>query len=534
MVGVSRSVESTPAVMWLHDSLQYWAQEQPDAEFAVHDGVPLTYAAAAARVARMAGALAAELPVGARVAMLSKNSVDLVLLYYAASMAGVVPVPMNYRLAPTEWAYIVNDSGAPLVLAEPDLAAGFDLARSEMDGLGRSVLLDPVVGQTTTGGNWTPVEQWLADPLPDDVAFERRHDEVMQFYTSGTTGKPKGAVLTQASVFNLLYQWRMCFPFGVGERLLLVVPIYHVGGAFNAFHAIGHGGSMFMMTDFDAPAVVRALDEERITMAFLVPSMIQSCLGVAGIEHRRYEAFRLLSYGASPIAEPTLRAALGIFDCDFVQSFGMTECPCVTYLSADDHRRALQGEPHLLESTGRAGPGSVVKIVDESGKEVPPGTVGEICGRGPQTMRGYWNLPDATAEALQGGWMHTGDAGYLDAAGYLFVKDRLKDMIVSGAENIYPREVENVLFEHPAVADVAVIGVPSEQWGETVKAIVVRRNGAVVTEAELIEHCRTRLAGFKRPRSVDFIDELPRNPSGKVLKRVLREPYWIGHTRYVS
>jgi acyl-CoA synthetase (AMP-forming)/AMP-acid ligase II len=520
--------------MWLHESLHYWAQEQPDAEFAVHDGMPLTYGAAAARVARMAGALA-ELPVGARVAMLSKNSVDLVLLYYAASLAGVVPVPMNYRLAPPEWAYIVNDSGAPLVLAEPDLAASFDRARTDMPGLRRSVVLSGTVGgHAAAGDEWTPVEQWLGDPLGEDVAFERRHHEVMQCYTSGTTGKPKGAVLTQASVFNLLYQWRMCFPFGAGERLLLVVPIYHVGGAFNSFHAVGHGGSMFMMTDFDPAAVVRALDEERITMAFLVPSMIQSCLGVADIEQRRYEQFRLLSYGASPIAEPTLRSALGIFACDFVQSFGMTECPCVTYLSADDHRRALRGEPHLLESTGRAGPGSVVKIVDESGSEVPPGTVGEICGRGPQIMHGYWNLPEATAAALQGGWMHTGDAGYLDAAGYLFVKDRLKDMIVSGAENIYPREVENALFEHPGVADVAVIGVPSDQWGETVKAIVVRTNGTAVTEDELIEHCRTRLAGFKRPRSVDFIDELPRNPSGKVLKRVLREPYWVGHTRYVS
>jgi len=179
-------------------------------------------------------------------------------------------------------------------------------------------------------------------------------------------------------------------------------------------------------------------------------------------------------------------------------------------------------------------PGCQVKIVDADDHEVPAGTVGEICGRGPQTMRGYWNLPDATADALRGGWVHTGDAGYLDDDGYLYIKDRVKDMILSGGENVYPREVEDVLLGHPGVADVAVIGVPSEQWGETVKAIVARRPGTTATEDELIEFCRGRLAGFKRPRSVDFVDEIPRNPSGKILKRVLRAPYWEGHDRAVS
>jgi fatty-acyl-CoA synthase len=541
-------------VMWLDESLDFWARVQPDAELAIHDGRALSYGDAGERVDRMAGALAAELPRGARVGMLAKNAVDLVLLYYAASRAGVVPVPMNYRLAPPEWAYILNDCGATVVFAQPELAAGIDEVRAEIPGITTRVVLDDptATGHTATGqaptrkpaaaqtpaaqtpAGWQTVDEWLGSPLTVRAARERRCADVMQFYTSGTTGRPKGAVLAQASVFNLLHQWGMCYPFKAGERLLLVVPIYHVGGAFNAFHAITHGGSMFLMTDFDPPEVVRALDQEHITMAFLVPSMIQSCVEVPGARDRRYEQFRLLSYGASPIAEPTLRKALGVFDCDFVQSFGMTECPCVTYLTADDHRAALAGSPHLLESTGRAGPGSEIKVVDDDGREVEPGAVGEICGRGPQTMQGYWNLPDATASALRDGWMHTGDAGTLDVDGYLYVKDRLKDMIVSGAENIYPREVENVLFEHEDVADVAVIGVPSEQWGETVKAVVVRRPGSSVTEAALMEHCRGRLAGFKRPRSVDFVEEIPRNPSGKVLKRVLRAPYWEGHNRFVS
>jgi acyl-CoA synthetase (AMP-forming)/AMP-acid ligase II len=258
------------------------------------------------------------------------------------------------------------------------------------------------------------------------------------------------------------------------------------------------------------------------------------CLDVEGALDRRYESFRLLSYGGAPIAEPVLRRALETFSCEFVQAFGMTEMPNITYLTAEDHVAALAGRPHLLQSTGRVGPGCELKVVDDDGQEVAVGDVGEILGRGPQIMQGYWNLPDASADALAGGWMHTGDAGAVDGDGYLYVKDRIKDMIVSGAENVYPREVENVLIEHPAVADVAVIGVPSEQWGETVKAFVVLRPSATATEEDLIEHCVGQLAGYKRPRSVELVDELPRNPSGKVLKRVLREPYWAQHERSVS
>jgi acyl-CoA synthetase (AMP-forming)/AMP-acid ligase II len=217
-----------------------------------------------------------------------------------------------------------------------------------------------------------------------------------------------------------------------------------------------------------------------------------------------------------------------------VQSFGMTEMPNLVYLTADDHRRALAGRPELLLAAGRAGPGSAVAIVDEDDAEVPAGTIGEICGRGGQVMSRYWNLPEATEEALRGGWMHTGDAGYVDDEGYLFIKDRIKDMICSGAENVYPREVEAVLFEHPSVADVAVIGVPSERWGETVHAVVVLRPGSEATADELMEFCVGRLAGFKRPRSVAFVAELPRNPSGKVLKHELRAVAWSGRARRVG
>jgi acyl-CoA synthetase (AMP-forming)/AMP-acid ligase II len=224
-----------------------------------------------------------------------------------------------------------------------------------------------------------------------------------------------------------------------------------------------------------------------------------------------------------------------VFKCDFTQGYGMTETTsALTFLNAEDHRRALSEKPGLLLSAGRPLIATEVRVVDENDRPVPTGSIGEVVGRGPQLMRGYWNLPEASAEALRGGWMHTGDAGIIDEEGYLYIQDRVKDMIVSGGENIYPREVEEVLYQHPAVAEAAVIGIPDDKFGEAVKAVVVLRAGGTADADTIMDFCKGRLAGYKRPRSIDFAAALPRNPSGKVLKKDLREPYWKGHTRRVS
>ena len=291
-----------------------------------------------------------------------------------------------------------------------------------------------------------------------------------------------------------------------------------------------------MQEHFDLEEVTRILDEEGVNRTMMVPAMIQALLVmVPGIEDREFTDLEQIGYGASPIAPATLRQAMDVFGCEFVQGFGQTESSGgVTMLTKADHRRALDGEEHLLRSAGRPCFGTLVRVVDPDGNDCEVGEVGHIIAKGPQVMAGYWNLPEATAEALRDGWLFMGDAGTFDEDGYLYVKDRIKDMVVSGGENVYPAEVEQALFEHPAVADAAVIGVPDEKWGEAVKACVVVRDGAEVSESELIEFCRSKIAGFKVPKSVDWHDALPRNASMKVLKTELRARYWADQERSVN
>lgn len=523
--------------MLLHDFFEYQAREKPGAEFAVQGSRTLTYGEAATQVNQTANALiAAGLQIGDRAAVLSKNSIEYAILYLAASKAGVALVPLNYRLAPPEWSYIINDCGAELLLSASEYATAIDAIRGELTTVSRYVVLDGSGAE-----RWDAYCPWIdGQPVtaPDRVVGER--DDAYQMYTSGTTGHPKGAVITHAAVTSNMVQTALTAAATVrpepGQRWLIVAPMYHAAAAMTTFDTIFWGSCLYIMADFNPAEMVRVLSEERIALAFGVPAMIQACLMMApDVAQRNYDTLKLISYGGSPIAEQTLRRAMEVFQCEFNQGYGMTETTStLSYLMPEDHHRALREKPELLLSAGRPLIGTQIRIVDEDDNPVPNGTVGEIVARGPQIMKGYWNKPEATDEALRGGWMHTGDAGMMDGEGFIFIQDRVKDMIVSGGENVYPREVEEVLFKHPAVADAAVIGVPDPSWGEAVKAIVVLRQGEQATQEDLMEFCRGRLAGFKRPRTIDFAAELPRNPSGKVLKRQLREPFWAGRGRRVE
>ncbi len=519
--------------MPLHDFLDYHAREHGDEEFAIQGNRRLTYREASIETNRLANAfITAGLQTGDRIAVLSKNSIEYVILYFAASKAGVVPVPLNYRLAPREWAYSINDAAAKLVIAVGEFISSADSIRSELRSVECFVAVD---GPSAPG--WQDYREWIVSQTtasPERIISDG--DDLYQMYTSGTTGEPKGAVLTHHAAIAHLVQRGLVLKSAPGQRWLLVAPVFHAAAANQvACQSVYWGSSLYIQSDFNPAEVVRVLSEERIAIAQMVPAMIQACLvAVPDVVERSYDDLRLVSYGSSPIAEQTLRRAMEVFKCDFVQGYGMTETIGLTVMSPSDHRRALTEKPKLLLSAGRPLVNTEIRIVDADDNPVPNGTTGEIIARGPQLMKGYWKRPAETADVLRGGWMHTGDAGVIDDEGYVYIQDRVKDMIVSGGENIYPRVVEEVLFQHPAIVDAAVIGVPDERWGETVKAIVVLRPGKKATPEEIMEFCRGKLGRFERPRSVEFVEDLPRTPSGKVLKRSLREPYWANQERRVG
>jgi fatty-acyl-CoA synthase len=518
--------------MRLHDYLEYWAVATPD-QICVTDGTrSYTYAQMDTWAEQVATALAElGIPEGGRFGVLAANCPEWIAIYYGAFKSGAVPVPLNFRLHPSEWEFLLDDSTATAVLVQDAYIDRIATVRENLATVRSWVVIDGA------RPDWHSLPELVAAAYPEAPRPTIGADhECWQMYTSGTTGLPKGAVLTHRSVQNNMLQSHLDPATLQTDKSLVVMPMYHAGAAMSTLSNIAAGSTIRVMAKFDPIECVRVLEQERITRTTFVPAMIQSMLvNVPDIAKRDFSHLRLLSYGASAISAQTLRQALDVFGCDFRQAFGQTETSgSLTCLTPRDHRRVLGGEEHLLLSCGRALPGTEVMIVDGGGKPAAVGAPGEIIARGPQMMRGYWNRPDATAKTLVEGWLHTGDVGRVDAEGYVYISDRVKDMIVSGGENIYPREIENVLFAMPEIADAAVIGVPDERWGETVKAIVVARDGCSITEQAVIEWTRSRLATYKAPASVDFIAELPRNPSGKVLKTVLREPYWTDADRHVG
>ena len=486
------------------------------------------------RAARTAQAMAS-VGVGAedRVAFLDKNGIEHFDVFFGASLLNAVAVDVNWRLAPPEVEFIVNDSEAKILVAGPDFVPILDAIKDNLTTVQKILVIGGAEGyddfETWIGG--FPAEDPGAEGAAGDVAF--------QLYSSGTTGRPKGVMLSNHNFFSLLPLAKDIWELTPDSVNLAAMPLFHIGGGGWATAGMYEGCTTVILRELDPAGLIDLIQNERVTHGFVVPAVLQFMLMMPNMEGADFSSLRVLVYGASPISEEVLASCVEKFKpCKFWQAYGLTETTgAVVNLPPEDHDPAGTNQ-HRLRSCGVAGPGVELRIVDEAGNDCETGAVGEIWIRSQQNMLGYWKMPEETEKALTSdGWFKSGDAGYLDADGYLYIHDRVKDMIVSGGENVYPAEVENVLMGHPKIADVAVIGVPHEKWGETAKAVIVPAADVETSDdaaAEIIAYAKERLATFKCPTSVDWVTELPRNPSGKILKKDLREPYWEGHERRVG
>jgi len=466
-----------------------------------------------------------------RIAYLGKNSDIFFELLIGAMKANVVIAPVNWRLAAPEIVFIVADCKAPVLFVGPELVAQARAIQPQLHEL-RTII-------ATEGGapEWQNYAAWRDTQSADDPKVGiSPHDVAIQLYTSGTTGKPKGAMLSHANLLNLVET-------GEGEKpewnkwteddvSLVAMPIFHIGGSGWGLLGLYHGAKGVIAREFDPTKVLDFIEHSKITKLFMVPAAMQFVVRQPRARQVDFSRLKYMLYGASPIPAALLKECIEVFGCGFVQVYGMTETTgSIVALPPEDHIEGLE----RMRSAGKALPGVELAILDPDGKRLPPGEVGEIATRSGSNMVGYWNLPEATARTLgRDGWLRTGDAGYLDKDGYLYIHDRIKDMIISGGENIYPAEVESALCDHPDVAEAAVVGVPDDTWGEAVKAIVVMKQGKQAAASDIINFTRTRIAGFKTPKTVDFLDALPRNASGKILRRHLRDPYWVGKDRQVN
>lgn len=484
------------------------------------------------RVARFAAALQASgVRKGDRVAILSLNSDRYFETYLACWWIGAVIVPMNVRWSATENAYSLNDSGAKTLIVDDHFATM--LPEIEKDILGLDTRIFAGDGDMPDG--LLGYEDLIAshEPIPDgDHGGE---DLAVLAYTGGTTGFPKGVVLTHRALWSSNISLALVAKLDESVRFLNAAPMFHLADLAMMLGSAIAGGSQVFIPAFTPAAVLEAIETHKVTATLLVPTMVRMVLDHPDLAKHDLTSLRLLVYGASPMAEKTARDTTRAFpNAAIIQAYGQTEtAPVITATPPEVHDMSHPLSAKL-RSAGRAIACNAIRVVDANGNDVPRGQVGEVIARGSNMMNGYWNKPDATAAAIVDGWIHTGDGGYLDEDGFLFIVDRMKDMIITGGENVFSAEVENAINSHPAVAQCAVIGIPSEQWGEEVHAIVVPRDGAEVTEEEIIAHCRGLIAHYKCPRSVTLRTEpLPLSGAGKILKRELRAPYWQGEAEQV-
>jgi long-chain acyl-CoA synthetase len=518
--------------MFVHQTLDRARRLFPKVEAIVDGDHRFTYAELGERVDRLAGALAgAGLEPGARAGVLMQNRHEYTEVYFAAEKAGAVLAPLNQRLAPPEIAFILNDAEATHLILDAAHLPLYEACAAGLTTIRSLVIVDAEDALPLTRHPALAYERALAEaaPMREPVRQWKPDDMVQLYYTSGTTGRPKGVMLTQANVIANAQHGIMILHFDDRDVWIHATPMFHLADAWASWTITWVGGRHVYLRDFTPTGYLSALQEHRVTVSLLVPTMINAIVNDPHVRDFDVSSLRLLTFGASPMPVDRLKAAMAVFpDVVFMQLYGMTEtAPFATALRYD--AETVNGPEHVarrLASCGRAIPGVDARVVRDDGTEVAPGEVGEIVMRGPNVMAGYWRQPEVSAETLRGGWMHSGDMATVDDEGYIFIVDRKKDMIITGGENVYSTEVENALYQHPAVLEAAVIGVPDPYWGERVHAVVVLKQGHTLEPQALADFCRRFIAGYKIPRSVEFVDALPKTGSGKIQKSEIRDRYW--------
>ena len=493
----------------------------------------LTYHQANARINRLANALRRlGIQKGSNVAILLHNCPQFIEILFACFKAGIGTVPLNFRLHPKECAFIIDNSEAVAVFLGDDFKDSLYALQREMPKVKYYVCVsEPLEGMIS----YETLLQGQSTAFIDEKV--ERDDLAWLFYTSGTTGRPKGAMLTHHVLMTMTMNFYADMsPLGPEDVILHAAPLSHGSGLYAIPNVAKGAANVILHTkSFEPKAVLETIERRKVTNMFVAPAMIKRLVTFPEIGRYDLSSIHCINYGGAPIYEEDLKEAVRKMGQVFVQLFGQAESPMtITYLRKEEHLlEGTEEQMKRLTSAGIPRTDVEVQVFDSKDRELPPGEMGEIVVRGEVVMKGYWRNPEATAETMRGGWLHTGDLGIMDERGYVYILDRAKDMIISGGENIYSREIEDVIIKHPAVYEVAVIGVPDEKWGEAVKAIVSLREGKKATDEEIINFCKEHLASYKKPKSVDFIEAIPKNPYGKVLKRELREKYWAGEARRV-
>lgn len=503
----------------LGDMIEANALKYPDQTAFVWQDRRMTHAEFRDRAARLASALAGlGLKRQDRVAILSQNRLEYQEIYGAIELSGLIAATVNWRLAMPEMLHIINDGGSKVLIYEAAYAETVAEMRPELNSVEHFVCID---GPQDDALGYEDV---ISTGSPDGAPFRSRPEDIVYLiYTSGTTGKPKGVMLTQEAQVAGAEILGSDQRNGPDDRLLIMMPLFHIGAKIiqNAQH--WRAGTVVVQRGFDPQAVLATLEQEKITVTHMAPTMIQTLLEAPEVTTTDLSHLRMVVYAAAPMPLTVLRKGLELMGPVFQQQFGQTEGPGTTLLTHQHRPDGTERDREILCSVGQASPRVGLRIVDDDGHDVPQGEVGEILLASPARMKGYWNNHAATIDTLRDGWVYTGDMGRLDHEGFLYLVDRKKDMVISGGENIYSREVEEALMHHPSVYEAAVIAVPDDKWGEAVKAIVSLRKGAEpLTSEDLIAHCRTRIASYKKPRHVKFVDEIDKLPNGKIDKVTLR------------